>query len=195
MIVSHSAMDRRRRNADLEGMYTLSVPRVRDEPAAYGPHEIDDDEFPAARVLEDLARSSDEEVPRVLARYAALRSWILGEEDADPILVGHAAQTARAYLAAVEDWSEAEPLGHLADAEPALGPVHAAAAAAREAGHAESAYALLHAGYMAARRRADLAWAARLADALADLLAAEGMDGAALWTRRATRLRQRLDRG
>ncbi|MFO7895065.1 MAG: hypothetical protein R6U63_15230 [Longimicrobiales bacterium] len=176
-------------------MYTSSVPRVRDEPAAYGPHEVDDDEFPAARILEDLARSSDQEVPRVLARYAALRSWLLREEDADPVLVRHAAQTARAYLAAVEDWPEAGPLARLADAEPALGPVHAAAAEAREAGHTESAYALLHAGYMAARRRADLPWAARLAGALADLLAAEGMDGAALWTRRAARLRQHLDPG
>lgn len=188
-------MDRRPGRTDFEGMYTPAVPRVRDEPAAYGPHEVDDDEFPAARVLEDLARCSDQEIPRVLARYAALRSWLLREEDADPILVGHAAQTARAYLAAVEDWPEAEPLAHLAEAEPALGPLHVAAAAAREAGHAESAYALLHAGYMGARRRGDLPWAARLAGALADLLTAEGTDGAALWTRRAARLRQRLDGG
>ena len=174
-------------------MYTSPVPRVRDEPATYGPHEVDDDPFPAARVLEDLPRSPDEAVPRILARYAALRSWCLRKEGADPVLLRHAAEAARRYGAAVTG-PEAEALARLAERAPGLDAFHAAARAAA-ADQPEGAYALLHAGYTEARRRTDLSWAARLAAAISDHLQREGLDGVALWARRAERLRRHIDRG
>jgi hypothetical protein len=153
---------------------------------------VDDDAFPAARVLDDLARSTDAAVPRVLARYAVLRSWLLRQERAHPVLVRHGTKAARAYLA-VTSGPEAASLKGLAGAKPELAAFHAAGAAAAAEGHGEGAFALYHAGYQAARRRADLAWAARLASSLAELLEAEGLDGVALWTRRAERLRRSAD--
>lgn len=173
-------------------MVTSDVPHVRDEPASYGPHEVDDDAFPAARVLEDLARAADRDAARVIARYAALRDWLLRQESADPVLLRHSRGAARAYLAAV-DGPEAAALARLADPEPELAAFHRAGRAATRAGHTEGAYALLLAGYTAARRRADFPWAARLAADLAALLEEQGLDGVALWTRRAEQLR-RLDR-
>lgn len=172
-------------------MYTPSVPRVRDHAAAYGPHEVDDDAFPAARVLEDLNRCPDGDAPRILARYAALRCWILRDTGADPDFVEHAAGTARGYLDAVEGWSEAVPLRRLTGADPGLlDAAHQAARLARTAGHLDGASALLRTGYMAARRHGEIAWAARLAGAVADLLEQAGVEGAALWARRAERLRR-----
>lgn len=174
-------------------MYTTAGPRVRDEPAAYGPHEVDGDEFPAARVLKDLAGAADEDIPRILARYAALRSWLLRRNAAEVDLIEHAESTAHAYLAAVEDWPEAESLARLVDDEPELSVLWHAAANADLDGHTESGYALLRAGYMAARRRADLPWAARMAEAITELLDDAGLDGVTVWVRRADRLRKRLD--
>lgn len=176
---------------DLATMYPTAVPRVRDEPAAYGPHEVDDDPFPAARVLDDLKEASDEDVPRVLARYAALRSWQLRAAAADPGLVRHAAGTARGYLAVTGDWPEARLLARMVDVDPQPAVVRAAAAEAARAGQPEGAYALLHTGYLAARRGGDLTAAAGMAADLAGLLDARAMDGAALWARRADRLRRR----
>lgn len=187
-------MAKRGARPDVQGMEPSPVPRVREEPADYGPHEVDDDAFLAARVLDDLTRTPDEAVPRVLARYAALRSWLLREARADPVLVGHGEAAARAYLA-VTDGPEAEHLAELAEAEPAVTAFREAGAAASKAGHTEGAYALYHAGYQAARRRGDLAGAAGLATSLAELLKAEGLDGVALWTRRAEQLRRSADSG
>ncbi len=172
-------------------MFTADVPRVREEPASYGPHEVNDDAFPAARVLEDLSHSQDADVPRVLARYAALRDWALRQQGADPVLVRHGRDAARAYLAAM-DGPEAAALARLADDVPELAAFHEAGLAAAEAGHTEGAYALLLAGYSEARQQGDLPWAARLAASLAALLDAQGLDGVALWTRRAERLRRHL---
>lgn len=192
MNLSHPAMARRPFGGNLHGMYTTAAPFVRDEPAAYGPHEVEADAFPAAAVLEDLRRAPEHDVPRILARYAALRSWLLRGRT-DPGLTRHAARTARRYLAAVADWPEAAHLARLADPEPALSAVRDAAVAAAGAGHVEGAYALFRAGYMAARRRGELAWAARLAAGIVELLEREDMDGAALWARRADRLGRRAD--
>ena len=158
----------------------------------YGPHEVDDDPFPAARVLDDLTRGPDEAVPRILARYATLRSWCLRVERANPILLRHAEKAARLYLAAVTG-PEAEALARLAGQAPGLDAFHTAARAAAADGHPEGAYALLHSGYTEARRRADLPWAARLAAAISDHLEREGLDGVALWARRADRLRRHTD--
>jgi hypothetical protein len=177
---------------DLQNMFASDVPRVRDGWASYGPHEVDDDEFPAARVLEDLARCSDGAVPRVLARYAALRIWLLREEGADPVTVRHGVKAARAYLAVTEG-PEAAALGRLSGDRPGLDAFLEAGAAAAEVGHREGAYALFRAGYTTARRRGDLAGAVLLAEALAEHLGAEQLDGVALWRRRADRLRRRLD--
>lgn len=193
--MSHPTMATVRSGDNLEGMYTTAVPRVRDEPAAYGPHEIDGDPFPAARVLEDLREASDLDVPRILARYAALRSWQLRAASAEPELVRHATETARGYLAVTGDWPEAPLLARVVDGDPAMTAVQAAATAAADVGHCEGAYALLHTGYLAARHRRALRPAARFAGRIAALLQVEELDGADLWARRADRLQRRADGG
>ncbi|MGK7312029.1 MAG: hypothetical protein ACN0LA_07280 [Candidatus Longimicrobiales bacterium M2_2A_002] len=175
-------------------MYTTTAPRVRDETAAYGPHEVDGDAFPAARVLHDLATASDESIARILARYATVRCWQLRAASAEPGLVRHAAGTARGYLAVTGRWREGRLLARMVDADPGPAAVRAAAAEAAAAGHPEGAYALLQTGYLAARRTGDLTAASRLAGTLADLLEARALDGAALWARRAERLRRRAAR-
>ena len=169
-------------------MYTTSAPRVHDQPGAYGPYEVDAEAFPAAHVLHDLGRVPDADAPRVLARYAALRCWLL--RGADRPLARHAAVAARRYLGAIEDWREGALLTRLVDGEPEPYAVSEAARMAAGAGHREGAYALLRAGYLAARRARDLAWAARMAGRIAALLETEGLDGAPLWKRRAERLRR-----
>lgn len=193
MMSSHPAMARRRAPNDLQGMYTTLALRVRDRRGAYGPHEADTDEFPGARVLEDLTRAPEEDVPRIVARYAALRCRLLRDEEADPHLVSHAAQTARAYLAALVPWPEAPALRRLAAPDPDPAAAWEAGHAAVLAGHTEGAFALFRAGYVAARRGAEARWAARFATAMADLLDRHDMDGAALWARRAARLRRLAD--
>lgn len=170
-------------------MYTTPAPRVRDEPRAYGPYEVGGDAFPAAKVLQDLGHATERDVPRILARYAALRCWLLRDLPAEAFLVSHAEQTARAYLAATREWPEREPLERLLEPQPELAAARDAGLAAAAVGHAEGAYAILRAGYLAARRRSELRWAARLAEAIAALLRGEGHDGAGLWARRARRLR------
>jgi hypothetical protein len=171
-------------------MYTTPAPRVRDEPRAYGPHEVEGDAFPAAMVLHDLALATDGDVPRILARYAALRCWLLRDLPAEAGFVSHAERTARAYLSATPDWPERAPLERLLEPEPELAAARDAGLAAAAGGHAEGAYAIYRAGYLAARRRSELQWAARLAEEIASLLRAEGHDGAPLWSRRAKRLRR-----
>lgn len=171
-------------------MHTTPTLRVRDQPAAYGPHEVEGDAFPAAMVLQDLARAHDLDVPRILARYAVLRCWLLRDLPADAGLVRHAARAARAYLAAAPDWPERSPLERLIAPEPELAAARDAGLAAAAVGHTEGAYAIFRAGYLAARRRSELPWAARLAEAIAALLHREGHDGAELWARRAQRLRR-----
>lgn len=171
-------------------MYTTPAPRVRDEPRAYGPHEVEGDAFPAAMVLQDLALAPERDVPRILARYAALRCWLLRDLPVAGSLVSHAETTARAYLSAVPEWPERAPLERLLEPEPELAAARDAGLAAAGGGHAEGAYAIFRAGYLAARRRSELRWAARLAEEIASLLRAEGHDGAALWARRANRLRR-----
>lgn len=195
MIPSQPAMAPARPPGNLQDMYTTTAPRVRDQPAAYGPHEVGAEPYPAATVLKDLARAPADHVPRILARYAALRCWLLRDQAADPGLVRHAARTARAYLAVVDGEAEKEPLERLLGPEPELAAPWDAAAAAGAAGHIEGAFALLRAGYMAARRRSEVRWAARLAGAIAELLEREGMDGGDLWARRARRLERWADAG
>lgn len=170
------------------------VPRIREDTAPYGPHEVDDDAFPAARVLDDLTHSTDEAVPRVLARYAVLRSWLLREAAADPVLTRHGEAAARAYLGVTEGPGVVS-LERLAEAEPELAAFRSAGEAATAEGHGEGAFALYYAGYRAARQRGDLVWAARLASSLAELLETEGLDGVALWRRRAEQLRRSTDPG
>lgn len=179
---------------NLQSMFTTSAPRIRDEPAAYGPHEVEGDDFPASAVLDDLIRAPDGDVPRIVARYAVVRSWLLRDLGADPVVTGDAAASAARYLSAVEDWPEAAPLRRLAGCDAPLAAAWEAARHASAAGHTEGAYALLRTAYLAARRRSDIAWAARLADGIARLLEAAGMDGTTLWARRAARLRRLLDR-
>lgn len=178
--------------SNLQGMYTTTAPRVRDQPAAYGPHEVDSDPFPAARVLRDLSGADDANVPLILARYAVLRSWRL--RGAKPALSHHAERAARAYVAHLGDGPEAGLLARLIGGSPELTAVGPAAAEALRSGHREGAFALLRAGYLEARRRGDLSGAAGLADAIARLLEDAGLDGAGLWARRARRLQRGSDR-
>lgn len=175
-------------------MYTTRAPRVRDEALGYGPHEVEGDGFPAAMVLLDLPLAPEHDVPRILARYAVLRCWLLRDLPEGAGLASHAERTARAYLRVASEWPEREPLERLLEPEPELAAARDAGLAAAAIGHAEGAYAIFRAGYLAARRRSELPWAARLAEAIASLLRGEGHDGAELWARRANRLR-RCDAG
>ncbi|MDX1674658.1 MAG: hypothetical protein R3314_07690 [Longimicrobiales bacterium] len=173
-------------------MYTTTAPRVRDRPAAYGPHEVDADPFPAARVLDDLAHADEAGIPQVLARYAALRAWLIRHDD--PGLVRHARQTARAYLAHVGHGPDTLGLTGLADGVLDADAMRRAASSARRMGHREGAFALLQATYLEARHGADLESACGAASEIAGLLRAEGLDGAELWARRSARLSVRLRR-
>lgn len=102
---------------------------MRDAAPAYGP-EPGGDRYPADEVLADLptARSGDA-TARILARYAALRHWLLRVEGAPAALTDHAAEAARAHLGAVarpsvegvepgspEGWAEGEMLRRLGEA-------------------------------------------------------------------------------
>lgn len=182
-----------RRQGNLQDMYTTIAPRIRDQPAAYGPHEVEGDAYPAAGVLDDLTGVQERDIPRILARYAALRCWLLRDARADPGLVRHAARTARAYLAVLPDGRERAALEQLVSVYPDLDAARDAGQAAAVADHPEGAFALLRAGYLAARGRSDLAMAARFADDIAGLLRARSMDGPELWARRAERLRRSAD--
>lgn len=60
--------------------------------------------FPADEVLGDLERATGEDAPvrigRILARYAALRHWLLRASEAPEPVTDHARRAARAHLAA-----------------------------------------------------------------------------------------------
>jgi hypothetical protein len=182
-------MARRAQGADLGPMYTnlLHIGRVRDGTAAYRTDGAGPEPFPGERVLHDLARAPAEDASRIVARYAALRAWIL--HDRGGPLATHARESAVAHLAAAPaDWPEGEPLGRLAR-DPHGDPESfiAIAELAESAGHREGAAAVLHAGYRSARHRAELRTAGRLAVALGELLERRGDSGAA-WVRRGQRL-------
>ena len=80
---------------------------VRDGGAPYGPGPSPSETFQAEGVLDDLVEVPADDVPLVLARYAALRAWLLRSEAAARALVRHARSAAWEHLRATPpDWSE-----------------------------------------------------------------------------------------
>ncbi|HUG39179.1 MAG TPA: hypothetical protein VMM12_01775 [Longimicrobiales bacterium] len=123
---------------------------MRDVPPPYGTGP-GAGRFPADDVLADLAAVSDADAPdrvaRILARYAALRHWLLRTGGAPPGLIGHARDAARAHLAALPalpalpaapgggaaDWVEGALLLRLLEPAPSgCGPLLRRAAAEAE---------------------------------------------------------------
>jgi hypothetical protein len=148
---------------DLSGMYEhrwTSAP-IRDAAPAYGPRGTD--RFPADDVLTDLRAAGGTlatlRMQRILARYAALRCWLLRVEGAPPSLTRHAADAARLHLAASAEggrrWSEGEVLRRLLDSDPgAAAPLLSAAGnEAARAGDVAGAAALRSAAGRATRLR------------------------------------------
>lgn len=100
-------------------MYTLKryTMRVRAAGSRYGEPAVPEESFTCAGVLRDLSDAPDHDVPLILARYAALRAWVLRcrpwdtREPEDPVVVEHALSAARAHLAATAAaWPEARVL-------------------------------------------------------------------------------------
>lgn len=155
---------------DLRGMYEFRRTRasVRDPvpPYAAGPAA---ERFPADDVLTDLESAAGPDGPRraarILARYAALRHWLLRAGGAPAGLIEHAEEAARAHVAcsaraagdAVDlEWAEGELLLALLEAAPARGPglLREAAAEAERDGCGAGAAALTAAAREGGRTRA-----------------------------------------
>lgn len=133
---------------------------IRESAPPYGTPD-EPDRFPADEVLADLERATGADaavrIARILARYAALRHWLLRVGNAPAAVTGHAGRAARAYLAAALDpstgcgrtrtdgvWAEGALLLRMLDSRPdRAGAVLAAAAAeAAAAGDDRGASAL-----------------------------------------------------
>ena len=175
-------------SGDLGAMTIHNACHVRETPPPYSAHEAGQPEYPAAGVLADLGQATDDAVPRIVARFAALQSRLLQDERAHPALVHHAAVAARSYLAALPPNAETRALAGLCDARTAPAAAWDAGRAAADEGHHEGAISLFRAGYLAARRRREIRWAATLAASLAVLLETLDLEGGALWARRSRRL-------
>ena len=132
---------------------------IRESAPRYGAH-TEADRFPADDVLADLERAAGVDAPvritRILARYAALRHWLLRVAGAPAGVLEHADHAARAYLSASlevgsvadgERWAEGTLLLRVLDARPerAGGVLAAAAVEARSVGDDRGACALLDA--------------------------------------------------
>ena len=134
---------------------------VRESPPPYDPRD-DPHRFPADAVLADLEHAGGADAParitRILARYAALRHWVLRAGNAPAAVTDHALGSARAYLAAAslghasacesgnarEAWSEGALLLRILQSSPdrAGAMLAAAAVEARAAGDEHGAGAL-----------------------------------------------------
>lgn len=138
---------------------------IREAAPRYGAR-TDPDRFPADEVLADLARAVGDDAPvritRILARYAALRHWLLRAAGAPAPVTGHADRAARAYLAASlepgsaaggDGWAEGTLLLGVLDSHPerASGVLAAAAVEARAVGDEGGASALRDAAREATR--------------------------------------------
>jgi hypothetical protein len=163
-------------------MYTfrIATSKVSDPRARYGARAPEPEEFPAEIVLRDLRRArDDDEVPVILARYAAFRAWLLGTAASDSALVGHARVTAAAHLdAAPQEWPEGPLFRQLLD-PPASGPTSwdlliGIAGAAERAGHVDGALAARLGAWAEAVRVGRLDVAATLAASVAALLGRRG---------------------
>jgi hypothetical protein len=182
---------------DLGAMYPLNRlnPTVRDARAHYGAGGPAPEQFPAELVLRDLGGADGEiAAPLILARYAALRAWMLRGVPGEPELLRHALAAAHAHLeAAPEDWPERALLARLLDRGHTDGDVSEllldVAAAAEGAGHIDSALAARTAAWTDAIRGLRLESAAELARGVATFLRRQGAaQAAADWERAAVRL-------
>jgi hypothetical protein len=142
-------------NADLVAMYPNDQydGRIREPGGPYGPPPIEPDRFPAEQVLRDLRTTRDPAaMARIVARYAALRAWILAADpETDPGFLAHARSAAFGYLRATPaSWPGRPQLRRLVRAarSPAMVPVLLAAAETAAAdGCANGADALRNAAW------------------------------------------------
>ncbi len=139
-------------------MYNLKryTMRIRDPGPRYGEPAVPEEPFAESTVLRDLAGATDSEIPRILARYAAIRAWSMAtapvgtfaEEATD-----HALSAARAHLgdrcdagaeeaALLEGALEAAARPRRTAEGGGLALLEAAARAAEAAGHIHGARAL-----------------------------------------------------
>lgn len=119
---------------------------VHDGAARYDEGPVPAEEFAGAGVLRDLSNAEASEMPLILARYAALRAWILRSHGERGAVATHALTAAREHLLATADeWAERELLGAALDAgrsARALELLDDAAHAAAARGHHEGARAI-----------------------------------------------------
>jgi hypothetical protein len=150
--------------ADLWPMYSFNASNrtVRDLRATYPDRAPDPERFPAELVLRDLCRSlPDGAVPLIVARYAALRAWLLRGAAPEPAFREQARAAATAHLdAADRDWTEGRLLRRLLEpgrpGDPGAEPwelLAQVASAAEAAGHLDGALAARTAAWRAAMDR------------------------------------------
>jgi hypothetical protein len=187
---------------NLSSMYTINgaTITVRDLRSRYAPRPHEPERFPAELVLRDLPRArSDDEITRIVARYATLRAWLLATSQADGQLADHARSSATAHVdAAPVDWSERSLLRRLIDTatrredDQPWQTLARVAADAEAAGHLDGAFAARKAAWEAALGRGRLDIAAELARAVARLMERRGDAAAARrWDHTAGSLRRR----
>lgn len=126
--------------------YKRFLSGVRDEHAYYGGGHRPREAFAAAGVLDDLAVAPAGEMELILARYAALRAWVLRAMGAEAALTDHAVDAAWRHLAvAPAEWTERPALAALLDcAAPGTAPglLETAAESAAALGHRHGEAAL-----------------------------------------------------
>jgi hypothetical protein len=176
------------------------IVQVRERQARYRPGGGEEERFPGELALDDLRTVPEDEVPLVLARYAAIRFRLLAGIPAPPPLLDHAGAAAAAQLRTTpEHWPERVLLWELLEPAPRVAPqvvaekeaelLEAVGRAAEGWGHRHGAYAARHAAWTLSLCRLRLATAARVARGIAQGLRREGQAAAAgEWDRVAGRL-------
>lgn len=119
---------------------------VRDGAVHYGEGTVPSEEFAGAGVLHDLSRAKAAEMPLILARYAALRAWVLRSDGDRGPVAAHALSAARQHLLGTDvEWGERDLLAAALAAgngARALDLLDAAARAAAARGHEHGARAI-----------------------------------------------------
>jgi hypothetical protein len=132
---------------DLQAMdMRIEGPKVRERGGRYGEQPIPSERFPAEGVLEDLRHAPEHDLPLIVARYAALRAWMLAR--GDEAVAGHAVAAADTHLDAIgPDWTEGSWLRHLVDGSTAVRALEHAAREAAGRGHVAGARSLRQAAH------------------------------------------------